>query len=146
MTLVHVGGWSQNNPAKTTIAPYSLRGRDHPTASTPVTWDEVENCAHVAQRSSRRSPSAQRAAALADCARWTSTASRPPAVERQPVKPGRRACRPPHGGGQAQSGGSPEGRDLRTLSLGSRPMQRPISRHANRTNYGVECSSLRDVS
>lgn len=26
--------WSQNNPAKTTIAPYSLRGRDHPTVST----------------------------------------------------------------------------------------------------------------
>lgn len=26
--------WSQNNPAKTTVAPYSLRGRDHPTVST----------------------------------------------------------------------------------------------------------------
>lgn len=36
--------WSQNNPAKTTIAPYSLRGRDRPTASTPVSWDEVESC------------------------------------------------------------------------------------------------------
>ncbi|KAA9156237.1 DNA ligase D [Amycolatopsis acidicola] len=33
--------WSQNNPAKTTIAPYSLRGRDLPTVSTPITWDEV---------------------------------------------------------------------------------------------------------
>jgi len=33
--------WSQNNPAKTTIAPYSLRGRAQPTVSTPVTWDEV---------------------------------------------------------------------------------------------------------
>ncbi|SFW88421.1 DNA ligase D [Amycolatopsis australiensis] len=41
--------WSQNNPAKTTIAPYSLRGRDHPTASTPITWAEVEDCSHVAQ-------------------------------------------------------------------------------------------------
>jgi bifunctional non-homologous end joining protein LigD len=41
--------WSQNNPAKTTIAPYSLRGRDRPTASTPITWDEVENCTHTAQ-------------------------------------------------------------------------------------------------
>jgi bifunctional non-homologous end joining protein LigD len=39
--------WSQNNPAKTTVAPYSLRGRDHPTASTPVTWDEVRACRHV---------------------------------------------------------------------------------------------------
>jgi bifunctional non-homologous end joining protein LigD len=36
--------WSQNNPAKTTIAPYSLRGRERPTVSTPVTWDEVRAC------------------------------------------------------------------------------------------------------
>jgi bifunctional non-homologous end joining protein LigD len=41
--------WSQNNPAKTTIAPYSLRGRDHPTVSTPITWAEVESCTHVGQ-------------------------------------------------------------------------------------------------
>lgn len=34
--------WSQNNAAKTTIAPYSLRGRDQPTVATPVTWEEVE--------------------------------------------------------------------------------------------------------
>jgi bifunctional non-homologous end joining protein LigD len=33
--------WSQNNPAKTTVAPYSLRARPEPTASTPLTWDEV---------------------------------------------------------------------------------------------------------
>ncbi len=33
--------WSQNNPAKTTVAPYSLRARSSPTVSTPVTWDEV---------------------------------------------------------------------------------------------------------
>jgi bifunctional non-homologous end joining protein LigD len=36
--------WSQNNPAKTTIAPYSLRARALPTVSTPITWDEVEGC------------------------------------------------------------------------------------------------------
>jgi bifunctional non-homologous end joining protein LigD len=36
--------WSQNNPAKTTIAPYSLRGRERPTVSTPLTWDEVRAC------------------------------------------------------------------------------------------------------
>lgn len=41
--------WSQNNPAKTTIAPYSLRGREHPTVSTPVTWDEVRECRHAEQ-------------------------------------------------------------------------------------------------
>jgi len=34
--------WSQNNPAKTTITPYSLRGKDLPFAATPVTWQEVE--------------------------------------------------------------------------------------------------------
>jgi bifunctional non-homologous end joining protein LigD len=33
--------WSQNNPAKTTVAPYSLRAREQPTVSTPLTWDEV---------------------------------------------------------------------------------------------------------
>ena len=36
--------WSQNNAAKTTVAPYSLRARPEPTVSTPVTWDEVESC------------------------------------------------------------------------------------------------------
>ena len=33
--------WSQNNAAKTTIAPYSLRGRAHPTVAAPRTWDEL---------------------------------------------------------------------------------------------------------
>jgi bifunctional non-homologous end joining protein LigD len=36
--------WSQNNAAKTTVAPYSLRARERPTVSTPVTWDEVDSC------------------------------------------------------------------------------------------------------
>jgi bifunctional non-homologous end joining protein LigD len=35
--------WSQNNPAKTTVAPYSLRARPRPTVSTPLTWEEVES-------------------------------------------------------------------------------------------------------
>jgi bifunctional non-homologous end joining protein LigD len=39
--------WSQNNGSKTTIAPYSLRARVHPTVSTPVTWDEVAQCRHT---------------------------------------------------------------------------------------------------
>ncbi len=34
--------WSQNHETKTTIAVYSLRARERPTASTPVTWKEVE--------------------------------------------------------------------------------------------------------
>jgi bifunctional non-homologous end joining protein LigD len=34
--------WSQNDEHKTTVAVYSLRAREHPTVSTPVTWDDVE--------------------------------------------------------------------------------------------------------
>jgi bifunctional non-homologous end joining protein LigD len=34
--------WSQNNAAKTTVTPYSLRAQPTPTVSTPLTWDEVE--------------------------------------------------------------------------------------------------------
>ena len=40
--------WSQNNAAKTTVAPYSLRAQAKPTVSTPITWDEVETCRAVA--------------------------------------------------------------------------------------------------
>ena len=36
--------WSQNNGAKTTVAPYSLRARALPSVSTPVSWDEVGAC------------------------------------------------------------------------------------------------------
>ncbi|WP_250029137.1 non-homologous end-joining DNA ligase [Paractinoplanes maris] len=41
--------WSQNNAAKTTVTPYSLRAQEAPTASTPLTWDEVEAVATGAQ-------------------------------------------------------------------------------------------------
>jgi bifunctional non-homologous end joining protein LigD len=34
--------WSQNDEHKTTISVYSLRARERPTVSTPVTWEEVE--------------------------------------------------------------------------------------------------------
>ncbi len=33
--------WSQNAGSKTTVSPYSLRGKDRPYAATPLTWDEV---------------------------------------------------------------------------------------------------------
>src|SRR5467141_220222 len=36
--------WSQNDEHKTTICVYSLRAKEEPTVSTPVTWDEVEKC------------------------------------------------------------------------------------------------------
>jgi bifunctional non-homologous end joining protein LigD len=37
--------WSQNNTAKTTVSPYSLRALDGPSVSTPLTWDEVAEAA-----------------------------------------------------------------------------------------------------
>jgi bifunctional non-homologous end joining protein LigD len=36
--------WSQNDDYKTTVCVYSLRAKERPTVSTPVTWDEVEQC------------------------------------------------------------------------------------------------------
>ncbi|GAA4670949.1 non-homologous end-joining DNA ligase [Gordonia humi] len=33
--------WSQNTAAKTTLAPYSLRGSDRPLVAAPRTWDEL---------------------------------------------------------------------------------------------------------
>jgi bifunctional non-homologous end joining protein LigD len=36
--------WSQNDEHKTTVCVYSLRAKEEPTVSTPVTWSEVENC------------------------------------------------------------------------------------------------------
>jgi len=36
--------WSQNDPHKTTVCVYSLRARERPTVSMPVTWLEVERC------------------------------------------------------------------------------------------------------
>ncbi|MHA3019539.1 ATP-dependent DNA ligase [Mycobacterium sp. BMJ-28] len=35
--------WSQNSAAKTTIAPYSMRGRDEPMVAAPRTWEEIES-------------------------------------------------------------------------------------------------------
>ncbi|HEY3602312.1 MAG TPA: non-homologous end-joining DNA ligase [Chthoniobacterales bacterium] len=37
--------WSQNDEHKTTICVYSLRAKEQPTVSTPVTWEEAEECA-----------------------------------------------------------------------------------------------------
>jgi bifunctional non-homologous end joining protein LigD len=34
--------WSQNTEHKSMVAPYSVRAKERPTVSTPVTWEEVE--------------------------------------------------------------------------------------------------------
>jgi bifunctional non-homologous end joining protein LigD len=39
--------WSQNDPGKSTVAPYSLRGGQTPTVATPLTWDEVSDAART---------------------------------------------------------------------------------------------------
>src|SRR5207248_2354469 len=36
--------WSQNDAHKTTVTAYSVRARERPTVSTPVTWEEVADC------------------------------------------------------------------------------------------------------
>ena len=35
--------WSQNAGSKTTLSPYSLRGKEKPYVAAPLTWDEVED-------------------------------------------------------------------------------------------------------
>src|SRR3546814_11957969 len=47
MTKARRGGkvfldWSQNAGSKTTISPYSLRGKEKPYVATPRTWAEIE--------------------------------------------------------------------------------------------------------
>jgi bifunctional non-homologous end joining protein LigD len=42
--------WSQNNAAKTTVSPYSLRAMSVPAVSTPLRWDEVESGKVVSAR------------------------------------------------------------------------------------------------
>ena len=44
--------WSQNHQRKTTIAVYSLRARERPTVSTPISWEEVEAAADSGDGSS----------------------------------------------------------------------------------------------
>jgi len=36
--------WSQNDNSKTTVCVYSLRAKEQPTVSTPLRWEEVEEC------------------------------------------------------------------------------------------------------
>ena len=41
--------WSQNSAAKTTVAPYSLRGRFTPMVAAPRSWDEFDDLTAVEQ-------------------------------------------------------------------------------------------------
>ena len=42
--------WSQNDAHKTTVTVYSVRARERPTVSTPVSWDEVTECRRAADQ------------------------------------------------------------------------------------------------
>jgi bifunctional non-homologous end joining protein LigD len=42
--------WSQNDQHKTTVCVYSLRARERPTVSAPVTWDELESALEGGER------------------------------------------------------------------------------------------------
>ena len=44
--------WYQNNERKTTISVYSLRARERPTASTPLSWKEIERAVEKADADS----------------------------------------------------------------------------------------------
>lgn len=39
--------WVQNDATRSTVSVYSLRAAQEPTASTPLTWDEVERAEPV---------------------------------------------------------------------------------------------------
>jgi bifunctional non-homologous end joining protein LigD len=43
--------WSQNDEHKTTANVYSLRARERPTVSTPVSWEEVADCREQGEES-----------------------------------------------------------------------------------------------
>ncbi len=40
--------WSQNDAHKTTVTVYSVRARERPTVSTPVSWEEITHCREAA--------------------------------------------------------------------------------------------------
>ena len=58
--------WSQNDRHKTTVNVYSLRAMDRPTVSTPVSWDEVSDCADGSPLSFVSSEVLDRVASLGD--------------------------------------------------------------------------------
>lgn len=65
--------WSQNSRHKTTICAYSMRARPHPTVSTPVTWDEVDEAASGAVLSFEAPDVLDRVSELGDL--WEPTAT-----------------------------------------------------------------------
>lgn len=92
--------WSQNSGSKTTIAPYSLRGRFRPCVATPRTWAELDDDLHHLEYPEVLALLAERPdplAVLLDPA--TAPAADPaPPPEREPVAPVRVRTEPPDPG------------------------------------------------
>jgi bifunctional non-homologous end joining protein LigD len=99
--------WSQNNANKTTIAPYSLRGRDRGTSSTTPTCatSSTRRCSSASSRTATCSPSSPRATSRRSSPRpsaWRrSSASRSTAPSATRARPRNRSepsrptpCRP----------------------------------------------------
>ncbi|MCW2955362.1 MAG: polymerase LigD polymerase domain [Thermoleophilia bacterium] len=58
--------WSQNDVSKTTVCAYSLRAREQPRVSTPVTWEEVETTSRGSDQEALRFETADVMARLAE--------------------------------------------------------------------------------
>ena len=58
--------WAQNAPSRTTVAVYSIRARELPSVSTPVTWDEVGQARSVADLTFDTAAALQRLARMGD--------------------------------------------------------------------------------
>ena len=72
--------WSQNDAHKTTVTVYSVRARERPTVSTPVSWEEVTRAAgpRAIRSCSRSTPSrcSRASKSRATCSRRCSASSR----------------------------------------------------------------------
>jgi bifunctional non-homologous end joining protein LigD len=87
--------WSQNSAAKTTVAPYSLRGKLHPMVAAPRTWRELASADLQAARLHRgagareaaRRP-ARRPHQADTCSRWNPPPSTRPRFEADGCEPG----------------------------------------------------------
>ena len=147
--------WSQNSGSKTTISPYSLRGRERPTVATPVTWDEVEARRGGPARGSNSSASRRSSSGC----RSTATSSTP---DRIPLRAGpdaawagtgiafglaRAANAPyarPYGAGSGR-----RGRRRHRISAGPHARARGLRRHVDRdgaARHSHTCCSSRPTS
>lgn len=70
--------WLQNQPVRNTISVYSLRGRERPTVSTPLTWEEVGAATHGAVLDFSPADVLARVARVGDLAADLLASHRPP--------------------------------------------------------------------